>query len=183
MRRGIERRPVERAGGVLDFGAWLFRPPAPGDAEAFAADMREADRRELRRWNGCSPEYELRRAFDLADAAWVGCLPDGTPVSAFGGRRVNLVDATGCIWELSAKPADAHRTLFARASLAGFDLTCRTLPDVREFLNFVDSEYAAAARWVRWLGGRMDGEGFDGRCGGRFLRFRVANPHFREEDW
>lgn len=159
-----------------------FRPVEDGDVEAFAARMREADRRELRRWTGNSPAYELGRAVELSEALWVGCLPDGTRLSMFGGKRTNLVDCTGCIWELSTEDVNAHRFTFARASRRGMDMVMRSLPSVEEFRNYVDAEYDAAVRWIEWLGGTVSvGGGFRGRCGGRFLEFYILNPHYKEE--
>lgn len=161
--------------------SYYFREVRPGDAEAFAGEMREADRRELRRWGGNSPLYELRRAVELSDALWVGCLADGTMLSMFGGKEDNPVEGTGVVWELSAVGADRHRTLFARRSREGMLMVFRALPRVERFYNYVDCEYEAAVRWIEWLGGRVsDGGGFRGMCGGLFKRFEFANPFYRE---
>lgn len=167
--------------GAAGCGA-VFRPVAPGDVEAFASRMRAADRRELVRWTGNDPGYELRRAVDLADVVWVGCLPDGTALSMFGGCATNLVDGTGCIWELSTEDVDRHKVLFARASRVGMDMVMRALPHVREFANYVDTDYAQAVRWIEWLGGTLSfRDCFRGRMGGLFKCFYIENPHYSEE--
>lgn len=159
-----------------------FRPVRPGDVEAFAARMRAADRRELVRWTGNDPGYELRRAVDLADVTWVGCLADGTMLSVFGGLATNIVDETGCIWELSTEDVERHMHLFARASRVGMDMVMRALPHVREFSNYVDTEYGRAVRWIEWLGGTLSlRDGFRGRMGGQFRCFYIENPHYGEE--
>lgn len=159
----------------------VFRPVGPGDVEAFAARMRASDRRELVRWTGNDPAYELARAVELADVVWVGCLPDGTMLSMFGGLSVNLVEETGCIWELSTEDVERHMVLFARASRVGMDMVMRALPHVREFRNYVDAEYARAVRWIEWLGGTVSRVvSFRGRMGGEFRQFYIENPHYGE---
>lgn len=170
-------------GSKVACGDCYFRPLQPGDVEAVAADMREADRRELKRWSGNSPLYELQNAVDLSEVVWVGCYRDGTPMSVFGGKHANALDETGVIWELSTNAVNGHRLAFAKASRRGMDLVMAALPDVGEFYNFVDAEYESAVKWIEWLGGQlsMDG-GFRGRCGGTFKMFIIGNPHYGTEE-
>lgn len=166
---------------IAEHGNVVFRELEPGDVRRFAEDMREADRRELKRWSGNTPEWELVNAVNQSDVLFVGCLRDGTLLSMFGGKAANVIDETGVIWELSTNAVNRHKLEFAKGSRIGFDMVCRALPHVGEFHNFVDAEYESAIRWIEWLGGSMSIEGgFVGRCGGTFRRFIISNPYHRE---
>lgn len=162
-------------------GFYLRRPEA-GDIAYLAEHMREADRRELRRWSGQDAAHELDFAVRFSDTAYTGCLDDGTILSMFGGARTNLMDEIGVIWELSAREVEANKRLFARASRAGFDAVCRDLSDVHQFYNWVDTDYEAAVRWIQWLGGTMSLEpSVQGRFGGVFQQFWIMNPYYGRE--
>lgn len=166
----------------MDFGTFYFRTLKEGDIKEFADNMRTADRRELKRWTGNHEAYELERACTLSDVLWVGCKKDGTLLSMFGGKRANVLDETGVIWELSTEEVNKNKLLFAKASKVGFDLVCKSLPDVGEFYNYVDTEYQAAVNWIEWLGGCLTATKFLGKCGGVFQQFIIGNPHFRVEE-
>lgn len=162
-------------------GFYLRRPEA-GDIDYLAQHMREADRRELKRWNGQDAGYELELAVRLSDTVYTGCLDDGTILSMFGAARINLLEETGVIWELSSTDVNLNKRLFARASRMGFDALCRDLSDVNQFFNWVDVEYEAAVRWIQWLGGTMSIEpSVQGNFGGVFQRFWIMNPYYGRE--
>ena len=168
---------------ILDFKDYYFRRLKSGDVEAFAANMRQEDRKELKRWSGNTPEYELQNAVDLSEVLWVGCLKDGTVLSMFGGKHANTLDETGVIWDLSTNGVNDHKLIFAKASKVGFDLVCKSLPDIGEFFNYVDTEYESAVKWIEWLGGTLSIDGaFRGRCGGLFRQFIIFNPYYKPED-
>lgn len=155
-----------------------LRPAEPGDAEILARDMRVEDRRELRRWTGQTPRYEVEEAVRLSDVCFTGCLADGRILSMFGGKSDNVVDATGVIWELSTDLVNEHRLAFARASKQALDMIMRELPGVEQFFNYVDLEYEAAVRWIEWMGGSFGVERFRGAYGGVFSKFTMFNPHY-----
>lgn len=156
----------------------VIRPADPSDVERLASDMRYEDRRELRRWTGQTPLYELREAFRVSDVCFAGCLPDGDVMSLFGGKVDNVVDGTGVIWELSSNLANRHAIAFARASKLGFELVARELTSVGQFFNYVDLEYTRAVRWIEWLGGSLGVERFRGAYGGLFAKFTIFNPFY-----
>jgi hypothetical protein len=156
----------------------VLRRAVASDADRLAADMRLEDRRELRRWTGQTPLYEIREAFRVSDVCFTGLLPDGRILSMFGGKLDNVVDGTGVVWELSTDLVNRHPLAFARASKAGFDLVARALPGVEQFFNYVDVGYARAVRWIEWLGGSLGVERFRGAYGGVFARFTIMNPHY-----
>jgi len=156
----------------------VMRPADESDVERLAGDMRYEDRRELRRWTGQSPLYELREAFRVSDVCFAGCLPDGGLLSLFGGKIDNVVDGTGVIWELSSNLANRHPLAFARASKFGLELVERELTGVEQFFNYVDLEYTRAVRWIEWLGGSLGVERFRGAYGGLFAKFTIFNPFY-----
>jgi len=158
----------------------------PEEREAVLADMgrtmRYADRREMKQWTGNGPEYEIRAAVAESEVAFVGFGDGGEVLSIFGGRRENLIESEGVIWELSSERVERRKLLFAKASKVGMDLVMRSMPDMQEFHNYVSEEYASAVRWIEWLGGTMSvPKKFAGRCGGVFRYFYMLNPHYEEE--
>lgn len=158
----------------------------PDEREAVLVDMgrtmRYADRREMKQWTGNGPEYEIRAAVAESEVAFVGVGDGGEVLSIFGGRRENLIESEGVIWELSSERVDSRKILFAKASKIGMDLVMRSLPDMQEFHNYVSEEYESSVRWIEWLGGTLSiPKKFAGRCGGVFRYFYMLNPHYEEE--
>ena len=159
-----------------------YTEPSLSDVAEFAAVMREADRRELKRWTGNGPEYELRRAVELSRHCLMASLPDGAPLSMFGVAESSILESEAVVWELSTVHVERHRFLFARESRRMFEAMCRLMPHTAEFSNYVDMDYARAVSWIEWLGGFISLEGsFRGACGGTFGRFTIPNPHYRED--
>jgi hypothetical protein len=161
---------------------WSFRAPTESDVRYVAAHMREADRREVLRSDGLDPETVLRLSVAASRKCYAGVVGDGSVACVFGASQVNLCDETATLWMLSSEAVSRRPREFAVGSLAGVDLLCRELPEVAEFWNFVDAEYAAALRWVEWLGGGFVHDWRFGRCGGVFRCFCLENPYHKKED-
>lgn len=160
-----------------------FRTPTAEDIEFVAAHMREADRRELKRWTGCDERWGLINSIKQSEVCFSGVFADGKVACIFGSTRINLMEATAVIWSLSTDEVDRHRLAFYAGSKAGVDLICRSLPDVAEFSNFVDLDYVEAVRWIERLGGDFALNAIcEGRCGGKFGEFYILNPYHKREE-
>lgn len=167
----------------MDLRGVTFRVPTAEDVEFVAANMREADRRELKRWTGCDVRWGLENSIRQSEVCFSGMFADGKLACIFGATRVNLMEADAVMWALSTTEVDRHRREFLVGSKAGVDLVCRVMSDVAEFGNWVDLDYTGAVRWVEWLGGDFALNAVrPGRCGGRFGNFYFLNPYYRKEE-
>jgi len=159
-----------------------FRRPTEGDIAYVAAHMREADRRELKRWTGQDAAYELAYSVKSSDTAYTGVFADGTIACIFGGCRANIVDGTGVIWCLSTTDVDAHPKAYVRGTFEGVDRIMREMPDVGEFVNYVDLDYVGAIRWIEKMGGSFAmNTKRPGLRGGAFAQFYLTNPYYQED--
>lgn len=159
-----------------------FRVPTEEDIKFVEEHMRRADRRELKRWTAQEPGYELRKSVRLSEVCLSGVMPDGRVAVIFGACRANLMDRTAVLWSLSTDAADASPVEFCKGTREGVDLVMRSMPEVEEFRNFVDLEYAAAVRWIEWFGGSFSVAEPKrlGVRGGVFGMFFIINPYFKE---
>lgn len=163
-------------------GTWTFAKPTEADIAFVAAHMREADRREMIRWTGCDPEWGLRHSIALSDVCYAAHLSGGDIPCIFGAMRGNLIESEAVLWSLSTDVVFKKPREFYRASKDGIDLVCREMSDVGEFVNYVDTEYAAAIRWLEHLGAGFSIKGKrPGTAGGVFVQFYYPNPHYKED--
>ncbi|MBA4281091.1 hypothetical protein, partial [Ralstonia sp.] len=75
------------------------RPANLEDALVVAANMREADRREVWASSRSTPEGSIRESLRISTHAWVGYY-DGRPVCVFGVAPLNMVAGLGSPWLL-----------------------------------------------------------------------------------
>ena len=163
---------------------YTFRTPTAEDIEFVAANMREADRRELKRWTGCDSRWGLKNSIKQSEICFSGVFEDGKVACIFGATRINLMESDAVLWALSTTEVDRHRIEFAAATPAGLDLIFRAMPDTLEFGNWVDLDYNGAVRWIEHSGGdfSLASPRRPGRCGGVFGYFYMVNPYFKRED-
>lgn len=167
----------------MDTRGVTFRSPTAEDIEFVVEHMREADRRELKRWTGCDSRWGLENSVKQSEVCFSGVFADGKVACIFGATRINLLEDNAVIWSLSTDEVDSHRLAFAAGSKAGVDLIFRSLPDVGEFSNWVDLDYKEAVKWLEWLGGDFSVNSVrPGRCGGRFGEFYILNPYYKREE-
>ena len=100
---------------------FAFRVPTDEDVAFVAANMREADRRELKRWTAQEPGYELKHSIDCSQVCYAGVFEDGKVACIFGACRANLLERTATIWSLSSTEVDRHPIEFYLGSKAGID--------------------------------------------------------------
>lgn len=161
---------------------YYFREPTEADILFLVEHMREDDRREIKRWSGASIEEEVRASVKNCDIVLSGVFSSGELACIFGASRVNIMDNTGCIWELSTTAVDKHPITFAKASKVGLNKIMESLSDVAEFENWVDKDYEKAVKWIGWMGGDFAlNKKLQGRFGGEFLNFYIPNPYYKED--
>lgn len=162
----------------------FFRPPTAEDIAFLAANMREADRRELKRWTGLDAEWGLKNSIAQSEVCFSGVFGDGKLACIFGATRINLLESDAVIWALSTTEVDRHKVEFAAATAAGLDLIFKAMPDTIEFGNWVDLDYTGAVRWIERNGGdfSITVPRRKGRCGGVFGNFYMINPYYKRED-
>ena len=143
------------------------------DALVVAANMREADRREVWASSHSTPERAIRESLRVSTASWVGYYDD-RPVCVFGVSPLNMVAGIGSPWLLGTDDL-AERP-------AGFLRRCR--PYVRKMLgvypilvNHVDDRNEVSKRWLRWLGFTLCEPEPHGPDRVSFRPFRLEVPH------
>ena len=97
---------------------------------------------------GFEPVHGLLQSLAGAKEAWT-CRADGEIICMAGITPLNLIGSTGVPWLLGSDLVRRHRRAFLTESrrlvahwLTLFDVLC----------NVVDARYAAAIRWLDWLG-------------------------------
>lgn len=161
-----------------------FRVPTDEDIDFVAANLREADRRELKRWTGLDAEWGLKNSIRYSEVCFAGVFEDGKVACIFGATRINLMEDDAVLWALSTTEVDSHRLAFAAGSIAGIDMIFREMSDVAEFSNWVDMDYSSAVKWIQWMGGDFSIRPVvrKGRCGGEFSEFYIVNPYYKKEE-
>ena len=162
----------------------FFRPPTAEDIAFLAANMRENDRRELKRWTGLDAEWGLKNSIAQSEVCFSGVFGDGKLACIFGATRINLMESDAVLWALSSTEVDRHKVEFAAATESGLDLVFRAMPDTLEFGNWVDLDYTGAVCWIEHNGGdfSLTTPRRPGRCGGVFGYFYMVTPYFKRED-
>ncbi len=129
----------------------FFRAIEGGDIAHIAANLREADRREIAASRGpeVAPLDAIGRAVLRSSHVWVGAAEDGEPVSIFGVAPISLLDGIGSPWFLSTERAYEYpRTLVVEGR--------RYLSKMRaiypDLYNYVDARNDKSIRWLKRLG-------------------------------
>lgn len=166
----------------LQYNGFYFRKTTQEDIAFVANNMRKNDRIEVKRWGGFEVDYELKKSVEYSDVAWTGVFDSGEIACIFGASYSDILESKGRIWMLSTAAINAHPITFVKASRVGLNLVKESLPQVKIFENYVDSEYTSAVKWIKKLGGQVfKAKTCRGKCGGDFFYFRFLNNHYKEE--
>jgi hypothetical protein len=125
----------------------------PATAEhipAIAADLREADREELRAVGCMDPLDCMFHGLAHSEKAWTGLI-DEEPVCMFGAVPASILGNVGRPWMVGTNRLDKHPLVFLRR--------CKRegcLGEMRErfdvLTNYVDVRNTRAIEWLMWLG-------------------------------
>lgn len=122
-------------------------PATEDDARELAPLLRAEDRAEVLAL-GVEPVDGLLQSVAAAREAWTW-RADGLVICMAGVAPLSLIGRTGVPWLLGSDLVPAHRRIFmveTRRAVA------RWLGMFDVLRNVVDARYAAAIRWLRWLG-------------------------------
>ena len=117
-------------------------------ARAMAPVMRPGDRGEIWAAAGVDPLRGLKISLDASLYAWTWLIDD-QPACMFGVGATSLLSGTGIPWLLSATLVDRHWLPFLKYYRPFLE---RMRADFPILTNWVDARYAAALRWLRWMG-------------------------------
>jgi hypothetical protein len=123
----------------------------PEHAVAMAPLLRPGDRNEIWAAAAVDPLRGLEISLDASRYAWTW-LVDGLPACMFGVGCAPVPDGIGIPWLLSAISVDRHWLPFLRYYRPFLD---RMRADFPLLTNWVDARYAAALRWIGWMGFRI----------------------------
>ena len=122
-------------------------PATEDDARELAPLLRSEDRAEVLAL-GLDPVDGLLQSLAAACEAWTWC-DDDRIICMAGVAPLSLIGSTGVPWLLGSPLVPRHRRAFmveTRRTVA------RWLGMFVVLRNVVDDDYAAAHRWLRWLG-------------------------------
>ena len=155
------------------------RASVPADIQVVAANMREADRAELKASGRESPQESLLTGLLFSRPCLTSCMANGDITAMWGVVPGN--DGAGAIWLLGTnvmaeaiESSAAARLRFIRMAKEQIDKMHQTYPVL---WNRVDARNEAHVKWLQWMGFTFIAEhpnyGAEGR---RFLEFcKVRN--------
>lgn len=150
-----------------------FTRAVPEDAAELAADLRDADAREMMLHMGFGPRDGVALSCYASDACFAGRV-GGRLFCLFGVCRDSVLSDTATIWALGTRAIDASPRDFLRGSVEGMRIAMSALPDVDAFSNWVLVENEASARWLDWLGAHWGHGTLVTPFGGRFRQFTLG---------
>ena len=136
---------------------WSVLPALPEHIPAIAADMREADRREVWASHRHTPEEALTYALKRSELAWT-CTISGTPAFMWGvARQGSMISVTGAPWLLGTNLFfEAQRKLHREFLRQCPDYVNRMMERFPHLENFVHAENRLSQRWLKWCGFTLD---------------------------
>lgn len=117
-------------------------------AAALASTMRQEDRTEVWAAAGHTPAQALQNALAASAEAWTG-LADGKVLCMFGVAKLSILGDMASPWMLSSEELPRHARAFLRVSRV---VVARWRERYPHLVNFTDSRYKTAVRWLSWLG-------------------------------
>lgn len=148
--------------------------PDEMDIRLIAANMREADRREVAYTQAVPPELAVRRSLRLSYSALCGRV-DGVPACIFGLGIGVAAARIARPWLLGTDLVER----FSREFLArNQDVIEGWLLDWEVLENWVADDNRASRVWLRWLGFRFDAPAPFGPFGHPFRRFHLTRASY-----
>lgn len=128
---------------------WKIVPAAPEHIPAIAADMREADRREVRASHRHTPAEALERSLERSELAWTGLI-EGVPSVMWGvGRAGSMMTLSGVPWMLGTDAIHSVSRDFLRQSRVYVEIMQERFPRLE---NYVHAKNRLSIRWLKWCG-------------------------------
>ena len=143
------------------------------DALIVAANMREADRREVWASSRSTPESAVLESLRVSTHAWIGYYDD-RPVCVFGVAPLNMIAGIGSPWLLGTDELVKRPAAFLRRCRP---YVGRMLAVYPKLVNHVDDRNEASKGWLRWLGFELGKPEPHGPFGIPFRPFHLEVPH------
>jgi len=141
----------------------------PADIEAIAASLRPGDLAEIEAAGFESAREALEASVSLSPLVCLTMLEAGRPIAICGVASL-LLSQTGRPWVLSTTTLD--KPAAQRAFLAFSRQVVSLMRHRYDCLeNYVDARYAAAIRWIEWMGFMLEPPVPYGVHGELFRRF------------
>ena len=147
-----------------------IRAPRPGDAEAVAGNLREADLAELIAAGLDDIEGVIQEGIDLSARCWTATADD-RPVCVFGVREW---DGRGVPWLLGTAEMAEHKRAFIAQAPAYIGLMLEAFPVL---INHVHAANAQAVRWLKRAGFELQEPHEHPATGEAFLMFTKERGH------
>lgn len=128
-----------------------IRPTTREDILYLAANMRDADRRELEASSNLDPITALELSVSHSREPLTG-LADGELVCCFGVVDVSLLHREGVPWMVATPAIEQHGKIFLLNSRR---VVKKWRRQYRYMSNFVDVRNDIAITWLKWLGFKL----------------------------
>lgn len=135
-----------------------------------AENIRDEDRVEIEASSGLPPLECIQRSLEWSTYART-LLLHGQVAAIYGLGPAPGQEHTGIAWAITSNVVSRHPKLFAQASR---EILAELLYRHPVLINAVDVRYAAAIRWLTWLGARWGAELDMGRDGEIFRVFSIT---------
>lgn len=132
---------------------YSFREVRTDDA-VYVADHIKADNlQELQALRGGNVYNEL--VASIRDSVVSGCCCiDGRPMALYGLTRRNIMDSKYCVWLILTDEAEKHKVFIGRQTKQVIQAIVR---DFGVCGNTVNADNKSIIKWVKWLGGKLQG--------------------------
>ena len=146
---------------------WEIVPAAPEHSAVIAANMREADKREVWASDSWLPLPAVSKSLAMSVEAWT-CFVEGSPAFMWGvARQGNILADVGIPWLLGTDAISKVDREFIRQSRAYVDRMHRHFHRLE---NIVHAENTLSIRWLKWCGFSIEKEPVE-RNGEMFFPF------------
>lgn len=146
-----------------------IRHAVESDIGLLLADLRDADRVELRRSSSLPLVEMLRASFAMSDHTYAGFV-DGKLVALFGVTPLSRLTGYGVPWLMSTNHMTTNGIHVLRHSKR---ITQIWMQEFSVLRNYVDADNAAAIKWLKWLGFDFQQSIPYGRRGEAFYPFEM----------
>ena len=146
-----------------------IRPALLVDIPHLAANLREADRREIWASSLADPETALRYSFEKSDRVWTGLI-ENRPAVMFGIGRGQILTGQVSAWLLGTREIEKIPRLFLEESRVW---VAEMLEVYGSMSNYVDARNRRTLSWLRRLGARFGKPVPFGALGKPFVPFVI----------
>lgn len=150
-----------------------FISTTPAHIEQLASAIRKDDLNEVRASSGTGA-YEAISVCVKASAEPITALYEGDVLCIFGIAKTTFLSKSAAPWMLGSRVLDRHKKSFLIYSKRYIEEARKDYPHM---VNYVDSRYIKAVRWLKWLGFDMVENAVMGYDGVMFHKFEMRTDN------